>query len=144
MRRAYPAMGGAPRRAGRDSLSFRTGITSVVPWLVVSREQQSHSPQSGRRLVAASVEPCSPTQALRRRKKDRRPQLVDYSVVDRLLVRGVRSVRNEREWTMRISKQLDAEFKYMRGSGTRRHREMCAANAQSPNVPTATGHEPRC
>ena len=28
---------------------------------------------------------------------------------------------------MRISKQLDAEFKYMRGSGTRRHREMCAA-----------------
>ena len=29
-------IGGARRRAGRDSLSLRTGITSVVPWLVVS------------------------------------------------------------------------------------------------------------
>jgi len=92
-----------------------------------------------------SVEPCSMTQALPRRKKDRRSQLVGYSVVDRLLVRGVSgSSGNGKVRTMRISKQLDAEFKYMRGSGTRRHREMCAANAQSPNVPTATGREPRC
>jgi hypothetical protein len=45
---------------------------------------------------------------------------------------------------MRISNQLDAEFKYMRGRGTRRHREMCYANARSPNVPTASGREPRC
>jgi hypothetical protein len=45
---------------------------------------------------------------------------------------------------MKISKQLDAEFKYMRGSGTRRHREMCYANAQSPNKPTASLREPRC
>jgi hypothetical protein len=45
---------------------------------------------------------------------------------------------------LRISKQLDAEFKYMRGSGTRRHREMCFSNAQSPNLPTASRREPRC
>lgn len=32
----------------------------------------------------------------------------------------------------------------MRGRGTRRHREMCAANAKSPNLPIATGNEPRC
>jgi hypothetical protein len=43
-----------------------------------------------------------------------------------------------------MSKQLDPEFKYLRGRGTRRHREMCVANARSPNVPTATGREPRC
>jgi hypothetical protein len=45
---------------------------------------------------------------------------------------------------LRISKQLDGEFKYMRGSGTRRHREMCFSNAQSENKPTASGLEPRC
>ena len=50
----------------------------------------------------------------------------------------------KKESTMRISEQLDAEFKYLRGSGTRRHREMCFANAQSPNLPTASGREPRC
>jgi hypothetical protein len=52
--------------------------------------------------------------------------------------------RKGRDEQMRISKQLDAEFKYLRGSGTRRHREMCAANAQSPNLPTASGRELRC
>ena len=45
---------------------------------------------------------------------------------------------------MQFTKQQDAEFKYMRGSGTKRHREVCYANAQSPNLPTATGKEPRC
>ena len=45
---------------------------------------------------------------------------------------------------LRISKQLDAEFKYMRGSGRRRHREMCYSNAQSENEPRASGREPRC
>jgi hypothetical protein len=45
---------------------------------------------------------------------------------------------------LRISKQLDAELKYLRGNGTRRHREMCYSNAQSPNLPTASGREPRC
>jgi Bacterial-like globin len=33
---AWWRMGGARRRARRDSLHFRTDITSVVPWLVVS------------------------------------------------------------------------------------------------------------
>jgi hypothetical protein len=45
---------------------------------------------------------------------------------------------------IRISKELDAEFKYLRGSGIRRHREMCFSNAQSKNRPEATGREPRC
>ena len=45
---------------------------------------------------------------------------------------------------MQLTQQQDAEFKYMRGSGTRRHRDMCYSNAQSPNLPTATGNEPRC
>lgn len=48
------------------------------------------------------------------------------------------------EVSMRMTKQQDAEFKYMRGRGTRRHREMCAANAKSRNLPIATGNEPRC
>ena len=45
---------------------------------------------------------------------------------------------------MQLTQQQDAEFKYLRGSGTRRHREMCYSNAQSPNEPIATGNEPRC
>jgi hypothetical protein len=45
---------------------------------------------------------------------------------------------------LRISEQLDAEFKYLRGRGTRRHREMCYSNAQSENRPGASGREPRC
>jgi hypothetical protein len=45
---------------------------------------------------------------------------------------------------MQLTQQQDAEFKYMRGSGTRRHREMCYSNAQSLNLPIATGNEPRC
>ncbi|MGH3426820.1 MAG: hypothetical protein ACRDQZ_04530 [Mycobacteriales bacterium] len=45
---------------------------------------------------------------------------------------------------MKITKELDAEFKYLRGQGTRRHREVCHSNAQSPNVPRATMKEPRC
>jgi hypothetical protein len=45
---------------------------------------------------------------------------------------------------MQLTQQQDAEFKYIRGSGTRRHREMCFANAKSCNRPIATGNEPRC
>ena len=45
---------------------------------------------------------------------------------------------------MRISKQLDAEFKYMRGTGRKRHSEVCYSNAQSDNEEKATIAEPRC
>jgi hypothetical protein len=40
-------IGGARRRAGRDSLSLRSGITSVVPWLVVSRHRKYRARDSG-------------------------------------------------------------------------------------------------
>jgi hypothetical protein len=43
-----------------------------------------------------------------------------------------------------MSKAHDAEFKYLRGNGTRRHREVCFSNAQSDNEARATMREPRC
>jgi hypothetical protein len=45
-----------------------------------------------------------------------------------------------------MSELHDAEFKYMRGTGRKRHRgeEPCYSNAQSPNQPRATLEEPRC
>ena len=45
---------------------------------------------------------------------------------------------------MQLTKEQDAEFKYMRGRGTRRHREECFSNAKSRNEERATGDEPRC
>jgi hypothetical protein len=45
---------------------------------------------------------------------------------------------------MTIFEQHDDEFIYIRGSGTRRHREECYSNAQSRNRPIASGREPRC
>jgi hypothetical protein len=43
-----------------------------------------------------------------------------------------------------MSEAHDKEFKYLRGAGKRRHREVCFSNAQAPNLPTASGCEPRC
>jgi hypothetical protein len=46
--------------------------------------------------------------------------------------------------SLTISKQHDAEFNFLRGDGTRRHREVCYSNAQSGNRLGATMQEPRC
>ena len=61
-----------------------------------------------------------------------------------LIGHGRRLSEARREVSMQLTEQQDAEFMYKRGRGTRRHREMCAANAKSANEPTATGSEPRC
>jgi hypothetical protein len=45
---------------------------------------------------------------------------------------------------MKMSELHDAEFKYMRGTGRKRHREVCFSNAQADNEEKATMAEPRC